>query len=52
MYLTFAVGLEREVITGGDRFADAIARHPLLAPHVRRLEGFVEWPDAVASMNR
>jgi predicted nucleic acid-binding protein len=42
MYLTLAVRLETEVITGDDRFADKIAAHPLLAPHVRRLQDFVD----------
>ena len=42
MYLTLAVRLETEVITGDDRFADKVAQHPLLAPHVRRLQDYVE----------
>ena len=42
MYLALAVRLEMEVITGDDRFADKMAEHPLLAPHVRRLQDFVE----------
>lgn len=42
MYLTLAVRLDTELITGDDRFADRIAAHPLLAPHVRRLQDFVE----------
>jgi predicted nucleic acid-binding protein len=42
MYLTLAVRLETEVITGDDRFAAKIGEHPLLAPHVRRLQDFVE----------
>jgi predicted nucleic acid-binding protein len=41
MYLALAVRLETEVITGDDRFADKIAEHPLLVPHVRRLQDFV-----------
>jgi len=41
MYLTLAVRLETEVITGDYRFADKIAEHPLLVPHVRRLKDFV-----------
>jgi predicted nucleic acid-binding protein len=41
MYLTLAVRLETEVITGDDRFADRIAEHPLLARHVRRLRDSV-----------
>jgi predicted nucleic acid-binding protein len=42
MYLTLAVRLETEVITGDDRFADKIAEHPLLVPHVRRLHDFID----------
>ena len=42
MYLTLAVRLETEVVTGDDRFADKIAEHPLLVPHVRRLQDFVD----------
>ena len=41
MYLTLAVRLETEVITADYRFADKIAEHSLLAPHVRRLKNFV-----------
>jgi predicted nucleic acid-binding protein len=40
MYLTLAVRLKTEVITGDDRFAEKIAEHPLLAPHIRRLQDF------------
>ena len=42
MYLTLAVRLETEVITGDDRFVDKIAEHPLLVRHVRHLQDFVE----------
>ena len=42
MYLTLAVRLDTEVITGDDRFADKIAEYPLLVPHVRRLQEFVD----------
>jgi predicted nucleic acid-binding protein len=42
MYLTLAVRLDTQVITGDDRFADKVAEHPLLVPHVRRLQDFVE----------
>src|SRR6266508_2650830 len=38
MYLTLAVRLETEVVTGDDRFTDKIAEHPLLVHHVRRLQ--------------
>lgn len=40
-YLTLAVRLETQVITGDDRFARKLADHPLLAPHVRSVEDFV-----------
>ena len=42
LYLTLAVRLETEMITGDDRLADKIAEHPLLISHVRRLQDFVE----------
>ena len=42
MYLTLAVRLETEVITGDDRFADKVVPHPLLRSRVRRLRDFVE----------
>jgi predicted nucleic acid-binding protein len=42
MYLTLAVRIESAVITGDGRFADEIAAHPLLAPHVRRVQDFIE----------
>lgn len=42
LYLSLAVRLETAVITGDDRFADKVATHPLLGPHVRRLQDFVE----------
>ena len=42
MYLTLAVRLDTQVITGDDRFAGKVAEHPLLVPHVRRLQDFVE----------
>jgi predicted nucleic acid-binding protein len=41
MYLTLAVRLEAELITGDDRLAEKLAEHPLLVPHVRRLHDFV-----------
>jgi len=41
-YLTLAVRLETQVITGDDRFANKAADHPLLAAHIRRLHDFVE----------
>ncbi len=40
-YLTLAVRLESQVITGDDRFARKLAEHPLLAPHIRSVEDFV-----------
>ena len=42
MYLTLAVRLDTEVITGDDRFAARIAGYPVLVPHIRRLQDFVE----------
>jgi hypothetical protein len=39
--LTLAVRLETHVITGDDRFARRLAKHPLLAPHIRSVEDFV-----------
>ena len=42
IYLALALRLETEVITGDVRFAGILAQHPSLAPHVRRLEDFVE----------
>ena len=42
MYLTLAVRLETAVITGDDRFADQVAGRSLFAPHIRRLQEFVE----------
>ena len=40
-YLTLAVRLQTQVITGDDRFARTLAEHPLLAPHIRSVEDFV-----------
>ena len=42
MYLTLAARLETEVITGDDRFADKVAKHPLLVEHIRRLRDYVD----------
>ena len=42
MYLTLAVRLETEVVTADDRFARRVAEHSALAPHVRRVQDFVE----------
>ena len=36
-YLTLAIRLDTQVITGDDRFARRLADHPQLAPHVRSL---------------
>jgi predicted nucleic acid-binding protein len=41
-YLTLAVRLETQVVTGDDRFVRRLADHPLLAPHVRSLEELAE----------
>jgi predicted nucleic acid-binding protein len=40
-YLTLAVRLETQVVTGDERFARKLAEHPLLAPHVRSVENFL-----------
>jgi predicted nucleic acid-binding protein len=40
-YLTLAVRLETQVVTGDDRFARKLKEFPLLAPHVRSVEDFV-----------
>jgi predicted nucleic acid-binding protein len=40
-YLTLAVRLDTQVITGDARFARTLMQHPQLAPHVRGLEDFV-----------
>jgi predicted nucleic acid-binding protein len=42
MYLTLAVRLETQVITGDQRFVDEVARHQALAGHIRSLQHFVE----------
>lgn len=39
-YLTLAVRLDTQVITGDDRFARRLADDPLLAPHVRTMRDF------------
>jgi predicted nucleic acid-binding protein len=39
-YLTLAVRLETQVVTGDERFARMLAAHPLLAPRVRFLRDF------------
>lgn len=39
-YLTLAIRLDTQVITGDDRFARRLADHPRLAPHVRSLREF------------
>jgi predicted nucleic acid-binding protein len=41
MYLTLAVRLGTAVITGDDRLVERMSEHPLLAPHIRRLQDFV-----------
>lgn len=41
IYLTLAVRLETQVITGDDRLARHLATHPQLAPHVRPLRDFI-----------
>jgi predicted nucleic acid-binding protein len=39
-YLTLAIRLDTQVITGDDRFARRLADHSQLAPHVRSLRDF------------
>ena len=41
-YLTLAVRLDTQVITGDVRFARKLADHPVLAPYVRSVEDFAE----------
>jgi predicted nucleic acid-binding protein len=41
MYLTLAVRLETQLITGDDRLSRRLAKQPPLAPHVRSVEDFV-----------
>lgn len=42
MYLTLAVRLETQVITGDQRVVEKVARHQPLAGHIRSLQHFVE----------
>lgn len=42
MYLTLAVRLETQVITGDQRFVDELARHQPLAGYIRSLQHFDE----------
>ena len=39
-YLTLAIRLDTQVITGDDRFARRLADHSQLAPHIRSLRDF------------
>jgi predicted nucleic acid-binding protein len=39
-YLTLAVRLEAQVVTGDDRFARKVAEHRLLAPYIRSIDDF------------
>jgi predicted nucleic acid-binding protein len=39
-YLTLAIRIDTQVVTGDDRFARRLADHPQLAPHVRSLRDF------------
>jgi predicted nucleic acid-binding protein len=41
-YLTLAVRLETQMITGDDRFARRLADHAMLGPYVRAVEDFAE----------
>lgn len=38
MYVALAVRLDTQVVTADDRLARAAAAHPMLAPHVQRLQ--------------
>ena len=40
-YLTLALRLETQVITGDHRLARKLGEHPLLAPHVRSVQDFL-----------
>lgn len=40
-YLTLAIRLETQMITGDERFARKLSEHPLLVPRIRFLEDFV-----------
>lgn len=40
-YLTLAVRLGIQMVTGDDRLARRLAEHPMLSPHVRSLTDFV-----------
>jgi len=40
IYLTLAIRLDTALITGDQRFVDTIAAHPVLVPHIRRLQDF------------
>lgn len=42
IYLTLAIRLDTALITGDQRFVDTIAAHPVLIPHIRRLQDFSE----------
>lgn len=42
MYVTLAVRLKTQVITADDRLTRALAAHPVMAVHVRRVEDFSE----------
>ena len=39
-YLTLAIRLDTQVITGDNRFVPRLVDHPQLAPHVRSLRDF------------
>lgn len=42
MYLTLAVRLDTEVVTGDDRLARKVSEHPLLRRHVRSVQDFTD----------
>jgi predicted nucleic acid-binding protein len=42
MYVTLAVRLKTQLVTTDDRLTRALAAHPMMAVHVRRVEDFSE----------
>jgi predicted nucleic acid-binding protein len=41
-YVTLAVRLDTQVVTGDDRLVARLAGHTMLAPHVRRIQDFAD----------
>jgi hypothetical protein len=42
MYLALAAQLDTAVITVDDGFAHQLTEHPLLRPHLRRMQDFID----------